>query len=128
MPLAWQCRIGSTGVGWACCAHFLDGQSAIMSCLDVQICCVGIVVDAVQLTSCRSFINDVIFRSFKITRIESQILGSHAMAHARSRCAAAERLHRTAMESEAAQCERAEQAEKGCVHAEERLACMAAKR
>ena len=22
MPLAWQCRIGSTDVGWACCAHY----------------------------------------------------------------------------------------------------------
>jgi hypothetical protein len=47
---------------------------------------------------------------------------------AEQRCAAAERLLKPAMESEAAQRARAEQAEKSLAHAEERLVRMAAKR
>ena len=47
---------------------------------------------------------------------------------AEQRCAAAERMHRMAMESDAAQRERAEKAEKRLAQAEARLASMAAKR
>ena len=47
---------------------------------------------------------------------------------AEQRCAAAERMHRMVMESEAELRVRAEQAEKGRAHAEERLAEMATKR
>jgi chromosome segregation ATPase len=46
---------------------------------------------------------------------------------AEQRCAATERIHTMAMESEAAQRERAENAEKRLAQAEERLAEMAAK-